>query len=335
MQTVLKGRTNEDRKSFFTSQFTGASSYCRNPEALHAWLEQLERTPKDNITIAWITSMLHPDRTKRIATSLLTDKILNYQGEHVYHGLCCTDQSDSETSSNTSSPTQAAHGYAQSSRGLDSYFTASHNQQLSNEEVNAGAAIAGATRNVKSLQPAVDVNSVNTKVDPALPEGVEIQPQPDVPIEAVRVHGKGFDPNPAPSSAIQAVDRLLGPQRINTGLNDARPVQSTDRMDALWQPAYLSALDTVSQEHMNILPTRTWEADYNYYIASIDSARVTYVPPAGVGVEQTQSSQPGPFVPENNMQMENTTLNSAQRVSQLPSWDEVMNYTGISRCKGW
>ncbi|KAH7116967.1 kinase-like domain-containing protein [Dendryphion nanum] len=105
MTVVLKGYTDDDRRSFFTNKFTGSSNYWANPEALEAWLRKLEEAPQDNITLSWIRSMIHPIRSERIAISSLVEQIIGHHGDHGYYGPCCAGHDDLDSSSYGGSPT--------------------------------------------------------------------------------------------------------------------------------------------------------------------------------------------------------------------------------------
>jgi hypothetical protein len=124
MQTVLKGYTDQDRKSFFTSQFTSLSNFWANPDAFEAWLRRLERTSQDNITISWVRSMTNLSRAKRIAISSLADEIFNYQDDNVYYEPCCAGQDDGDASSYVGSPTHKRSDWTDT----DDLYSASNRQ---------------------------------------------------------------------------------------------------------------------------------------------------------------------------------------------------------------
>ncbi|KAH7346974.1 kinase-like domain-containing protein [Pyrenochaeta sp. MPI-SDFR-AT-0127] len=271
MTTVLKGLNNEDRKSFFTSHFTGSSSYCRNPEALEAWLQQLELIPRDNVTIGWIRSMLQHDRTKRIADSHLMDDILKHQEDHVYYGPCCAEQDEADTSSDGTSSVQGA------SEDVALYSAFTHNAPPRPEPDSLDATIATMATATKASQLMQTTESAGA-------------------VKGEKGDGH-FNPNPPSSNA-----------------------------------SYLSAYNMSLRERGGYDAGPTYEANYDAYGVPIAPPRAANALNHPVGAQQAEeqqlpSSGPGFVAP-------NEILNPVSQVPQLPSWDEVMGYTGISMCKG-
>lgn len=267
---------------------------------------QLEQSSKDNVTIGWIRSMLHHDRAKRIADSHLMDDIFSHQDEHVYYGPCCAEQGDAEASSNVSSPLQESPNDALLRADVEPYFASSHNISSVTEE-GGGDATAVSREAITAVSPPTPiVNSPRTN----------------------KAEGD-FNPNPPNSGAVQAVDRLLGPRRVQSGFGGARSGPTFNRVDALWQPAYLSAYNMSLRERRGYDPEPTYESNYDPYgrpIAPLTTANGSDVT---VNVEQSREPQVGSVASEFN-----APPNPAPNVPQLPSWEQVMGYTGISRCKG-
>ncbi|KAH7074607.1 kinase-like domain-containing protein [Paraphoma chrysanthemicola] len=330
MTTVLKGRTNEDRKSFFTSSFTGASNYCRNSEALSAWLLQLEQSPKDNVTISWIRCMVQHDRTKRIAASHLADEILNYQDEHVYLGPCCADQDDAGSTSNFD-----LYGPGQESGGAALSGTSVNSQSSTPQPIPI--------TNLETIREVTVLSEEDTRHSPAITNDSAHATAPSAPTEShtasrntqstldsqLRPGTDGnFNPNPPSSGAVQAVDELLGVRRVNSGLHESRPTQTSDRVDTLWQPAYLWAY---SQSLRGQIGALTADATI------VEEADQDRRPEPGAIMSDGMGINDGQNAGSPAQSEEHTAATTAQPqdiAAQLPSWDQFMIYTGISRMRG-
>ncbi|KAF1832875.1 kinase-like protein [Decorospora gaudefroyi] len=307
MTTVLKGHTNEQRKNFFTGQFTYSPKFYANMEAVHSWLAKLESTHDDNVTISWIRSMLCEERTKRIGISNLADTIFSHQADHVYYGPCCAGDDDTDTSSHGSSPVEHAPS---NSRNDDPRYS-SHAREQETQLVASAPGDKPTSRPTdesipQMMQPSTWLPVGRTRVGTgefpgsAALSGLEQHSEQIQSPQPAKDAG-GYNPNPSLSAAVSAVDQLLRPRRVQSGFGTTRPVPSSNRADALWQEAYLiHESESRPLEEASALTSAMPHRQYYQQSADAD-ARV---------------------------QQSGSLYDDGQ--TQHPSWNEVMSLTGIS-----
>lgn len=192
--------------------------------------------------------MMAHARAKRIAISSMADKIRSYEDDHFYYGPCCAGQSDMDASSYTSSPTRRTLERVDTTDSL--YALPRHREQ--HLPTNSDAVTTPITKPQAASSPAeIDVDShrlaAGTDLEISIPRSAPTpEPlEPELRLQQNQAnflranHGGGFDPNPASSQAVKAVDKLLGIRRANTDLGNAVPTQPSNRVGALWQQAYL------------------------------------------------------------------------------------------------
>jgi hypothetical protein len=315
----LKGYTNEQRKNFFTGQFSSSPKFYANMQAVHGWIAMLQSKPEDNVTISWIRFMLDEERNKRIGISNLADAIFSYQAEHVYYGACCANDDDSDGSSHGNSPVEAV---TRSSWSNDTLYRLPTRDQRTEPAVSS---LIGDPPTPVTIEPAAETTQPTSLLSVGLgtaehhssatfpgpdkqPHSIPNQwtPNVSVPQQAQTslptAHGGGYNPGDGPSEAVSAVDQLLPPRRVQSELGFVRPGPLSNRVDALWQEAYL---------------IHESEARYGEAGSTLTSA----MPYARQYYQQNSDGQP----PTRQSQ----SLHSNHR-TQRPSWNDVLRFTGIS-----
>jgi hypothetical protein len=263
--------------------------------------------------------MLDEERNKRIGISNLADAIFSYQAEHVYYGACCANDDDANGSSHENSPVEAV---ITGSRSKDTLYRLPTREQRTEPAVSSviddpptPVTIEPAPHTTQAIPllsvglGSAEYHSFATFPGPdEQPYGIPNQWTPNVsaPQQAQTsspaAHGGGYNPGSGPSEAVSAVDQLLRPRRVQSGLVLVRPGPTSNRADALWQEAYLI------QES---------EARYEEAGSTLTSA-ITH---ARQYHQQNSYEQP----PAQQSQSLHSDLQT-----QRPSWNDVLRFTGIS-----
>lgn len=313
--------------------------------------------------------MTNHSRMNRIAISSLADDIFNHQDDHVYYGPCCAGHDDGNASSYAGSPTLDRSDAADTDDLYSFHKPERHSLvgQRSNERVTS----VMSSDEIQSQEPSkATAHTTTTKsLDTShrsSPRQVmtsePVDPAGFWPREAtsnqLSSHGGGFNPNPLPS-AVAGVDRLLGRKNTGLGAEEAMPAVMSDRVDALWQQAYLMhEYDTNARRRLASV-VNPYIPAFPSQITALEQNAQTSVPvqaPAPLDDARPATSfttNTNPYLSANNRHGAYTAVvgQSSEDVglpetiyppypeygeqSQLqppykPRWDDVLDYTGVS-----
>lgn len=398
---MLKGYSNEDRKTFFTTEHTGHANFWANQEALYAWLSRLESTSNDNITISWIRDMVKASRTRRLGISTLVDCILTHQDEQTYYGPCCADHDHSDSASDAMSAV-----YENTTESdIDSLYTSGDrtSQRKSQKSIRAAdesnlpfpydlrdeskdelmhtniqqkgdndEAVTNEIRDTDQMMRVLPerksigdgTGGVSSTGSMAVQTGIQVEAasyHPDAretelapPPKLTHVdtgmsyvvgkHGGGFDPGPGSSQAVKAVDQLLGVSNGRLRPAIAESLQS-DRIDALWQYAYLMH-ETEARFRMGLVPSTLLATSYPYVYQHPSQRDQDSYAPVPIGLPDGPMQGNNQTVPRDLLSVINNEplsngLSEARQVYQEsppqenpttapPLWENMMQYTGVS-----
>ncbi|MCJ1312996.1 hypothetical protein MMC25_006672 [Agyrium rufum] len=98
--TVLTGKTLERRKSFFTENGSASTHPHQNFGALLEWIDVLKAQNQEYLKpLTWIKQTTAGNPADRIDAPQLFGEIIQRHDNHIYCGLCCSEESNSEETS--------------------------------------------------------------------------------------------------------------------------------------------------------------------------------------------------------------------------------------------
>ena len=91
----MKGETLESKLAHFRSSGSSGEDPRVNEEAFKDWMGRLQST-RDNAPLEWIKNMILKDPEDRLKPEELMSRILTFEGESGYYGLCCGEEEESD-----------------------------------------------------------------------------------------------------------------------------------------------------------------------------------------------------------------------------------------------
>ena len=90
---MLKGETLASKLAHFRSKGTLGEYPRVNQEAFQDWMKRLQST-RDNAPLEWIKDMILKEPEDRLKPEELMSRILTFEGERGYYGLCCGEEEE-------------------------------------------------------------------------------------------------------------------------------------------------------------------------------------------------------------------------------------------------